>query len=72
MDQRRNEWLGADEKKRGRLPVNWVQEALKLVLDPIGETAEIVEDVKKIVAKMTPEQVAEFKQRIREINEAPQ
>jgi hypothetical protein len=57
----------------GRLPpINLIEEALKLVRDPIGETSEIVEDVKKIVAKMTSEEVAEFRQRIREINEAPQ
>jgi hypothetical protein len=54
-----------------RKPPNLIEEAMRLVRDPIGETGEIVEDVKKIVAQMTPEEVSEFRARIREINEAP-
>jgi hypothetical protein len=51
--------------------MNWIEEALRLVVTPRGETADIVAKVKEIVAKMNPEEVAEFRQRIREINERP-
>jgi hypothetical protein len=46
-----------------------VEKALGLIVEPRGPTTGIVARVKKLVFKMTPEEVAEFRQRLREINE---
>jgi hypothetical protein len=48
-------------RRRAERRINLVEEAMRLVLDPIGETGEIVEQVKGIVAKMSSEEVAEFR-----------
>jgi hypothetical protein len=45
-----------------------VMQALGLVMDPIGETGEIVEAVKAVCAKMSTLEVAEFRRHLREIN----
>jgi hypothetical protein len=47
---------------------NPVDEALGLVVVPRGETSDIVNQVKEIVAKMTSEETAEFRIRLRELN----
>jgi hypothetical protein len=48
-----------------------VEKAMKLVLAPRAPTEAIVAKCMKIVAGMTPEEEAEFRRRIREINDRP-